>query len=302
VEAPGHPPPAPGLPPEVEAELRRRALEQSAGSGYPPSAPAPKPENGGWKKKLGALGPIGALLLLVFGKAKYLAVIGKFALPVLKTGGTMLVSMWFYAVQGGWPFAAGFVITILIHELGHVYAAWRVGIPVSAPIFIPMFGAMILQKQIPKSTWEQALIGIGGPAAGTLAGVACLGLFHLTGNPFWQRLAAVTFFLNLFNMMPVIPLDGGWITGAVSPRLWLVGTVLLLVMAVTGFLNSPFIWILLLLSLPRLWHGLKTGDVTPEGGTPTTPDQRIRMGVAYVGLAGLLLWLLTLSFTRGGPV
>ena len=297
------------LPPEVEAELRRRAAETAAyappppaldefalPSGAPPSAePQEEP---GWKKALKALGPIGAVLLLLGGKLKYLALIGKFALPALKTGGTMLISIWVYAQMWGASFAVGFVLSILVHEMGHVFAAWRLGIPVSAPLFIPGFGAIILQKQAAKSTWDEALIGIGGPIGGTIAGLISLALFWVTGNPLFKAIAYTGFFLNLFNLIPVFPLDGGWITGAISPRIWLVGTVAMIVGFVMGWIRNPLIFILILLSLPRLWKGLRTGKIEEHGQVPVTSTQRITMGVAYVSLAALLLWLMTETYIK----
>jgi Zn-dependent protease len=288
-----------GLPPEVEAELRRRA--QAAGStaeGYghaahgpaaPGVPPKDKQEGPAWLK---ALGPIGVGLAIAAGKLKFLLPLAKFGLPALKTGGTMLLSLVVYAQVYGWWFALGFVLSIFVHEMGHVFAAWRLGIPVSAPLFIPGFGALILQKQRAKSPWEEALIGIGGPVAGTLAALFCLLVYGLTGSPLMLALAFMGFFLNLFNLLPIFPLDGGWITGAISPRLWLVGILALVAGYAIGLLHNPLIIVLLLFSLPRLWKGLKTGDVTPEGGVPVTPRQRWIMGISYLSLCGLLLWLM----------
>jgi Zn-dependent protease len=290
-----------GLPPEVEAELRRRLQSQGGvAHGEEAALDGPVgtteesrgPSQPGWQDRLKQLGPIGVFLAYLIGKLKFLAIGMKFALPVLKTGGTMLLSMVYYAQLFGWWFAAGFVICILAHEMGHVYVAWRMGVPVTAPIFIPGFGALILQKRAARSTWDEALIGIGGPIAGTLSALFCLLAYHLTRSPLMLALAYTGFFINLFNLIPIFPLDGGWIAGAISPRIWLFGIVAMIVLMAAGFIRNPFIIILVLLSLPRLLRGLRTGDVTPEGGVPTTPHQRILMGAAYVGLCGLLFWLM----------
>jgi Zn-dependent protease len=309
------------LPPEVEAEMRRRAeaaLPETppAAWGEPPawelpplpppgqpgsagsaagSAPAPR-----WQQWLKRFGPVGTLLIYLLGKAKVLLVGLKFLklgylLTFLKTGGSMLLSIAVYAAGMGWPFAVGLVLTIFVHEMGHVYAAWRLGVPVSAPVFIPGFGAFILQKRSAKSAWDEALIGIGGPVGGTLAGLVCLAIFWLTGHRFFLVLAYVTFLINLFNLTPIFPLDGGWITGAVSPRLWLIGVVMLGAMLLTGFLRNPFILILLVISLPRILRGLRHGDALPPGTAPATPRQRLLMGIAYVALCGLLAWLMAVT-------
>src|SRR5262245_57794092 len=141
--------------------------------------------------------------------------------------------------------------------MGDVFVAWRMGIPVTAPIFIPGVGALILQKQRAKSAWDEALIRIGGPLAGTAAGLFYLFLAYGARSPLLLALAYTTFAINLFNLAPIFPLDGGWITGAVSPRLWLVGLVGLVIMFAVGTLRNPLILLLLLFSLPRLLHGLK---------------------------------------------
>jgi Zn-dependent protease len=301
-----------GLPPEVEAELRRRLQDEPAAVQFSsvspePAAPAAEgdtngaadlsasspalPAKPGLRERLARMGPIGAFLAYLIGKTKYLLLVAKFTLPVLKTGGTMLLSIVVYAQRWGWPFAVGFVLCILAHEMGHVYAAWRLGMPVSAPLFIPGFGALILLKQQARSAWDGALVGIGGPIAGTLAGLLCLLLYRLTGSQLMLGLAFTGFMINLFNMAPIYPLDGGRITAAVSPRIWLVGVVVMIVLFATGFLHNPLLLLLIFVSVPRLWQGLKTGDITPPDGVPTTPHQRLTMGVAYVALCGLLVWL-----------
>src|SRR5207253_1386932 len=147
---------------------------------------------------------------------------------------------------------------------------------------------LILQKRAARSAWDEALIGIGGPAAGTLAGLVCLLLYQITGNRLMLGLAYFGFLINLFNLAPVVPLDGGWITGAISPRIWLVGMVGMMAAFLTGRVHNPMILVLLFMSFPRLWRGLTTGEAMHPGAEPTTPQQRLWMGIAYVGLASLL--------------
>lgn len=297
--------PAPrALPPEVEAELRRRQSDTAVPATQAPwlqpapaapqaepaapeaeAAPPSQPAKG---DSLRRFGPVGVLLATLL---KYLPLLLKFGLVALKTGGTMLLSIWVYAFRFGWWFAVGFVLCILVHELGHVFVAWRMGVPVSAPIFIPGMGALILQKRSARSAWDEALIGIGGPAAGTFAGLVCLALYQMTGSRLMLGLAYFDFLINLFNLAPVYPLDGGWITGAISPRIWLIGMVGMMGAFLTGRVRNPMILFLLFMSLPRLWRGLTTGEMMQPGAEPTTPHQRLTMGIAFVGLAGLLFWL-----------
>ncbi len=236
-------------------------------------------------------GPLGALLA-------FCAVAWKFILPALKllkgakfllTGASMIASVWVYSIAFGWPFAAGFVLCIFVHEMGHVAMAAQQGVPVTVPIFIPGFGALILQNRWAKSAWGEALIGIGGPMAGTFAAMVCWGCYFVTGQGIFLGLAFFGFMINLFNMIPIMPLDGGWIVSAISPFLWLIGVVIMVVMASMGLIRNPLIWILVLLSLPHLWSGLKRGTADPMGGEVTTKTQKLAMGIAYLGLCGLLV-------------
>jgi Zn-dependent protease len=255
--------------------------------GPPPQAQKKKPK-GLWGAILGVLATIG----------KFLGAIGKFLLPILKfgkigklllTGGSMLLSVLVYAQIFGVKFAIGFVVCILIHEMGHVFMAWRQGLPVSAPIFIPYFGALIMLKQNPRSTWVDAIIGIGGPLFGTLAGLGCWGIFALTGNYLFLGLAFVAFFMNLFNLTPMYPLDGGRIVGAVSHWLWIGGLLLMISLYVFDIVHNPFIWIIIILSVPQIWMRFKNRSAVEQA----TPQQRLVMGAAYIGLSSFLFWAMT---------
>ena len=248
------------------------------------------------RKPIKGLAAIGALLLLALTKLKAIASLILPALKFLKLGkiltttGSMFVSVWFYSLAFGWKFAVGFVLLIFIHEMGHVFVAWRQGLPISAPIFIPFMGALILLKAEGKSAWNQAVMGIGGPLLGALGALACWWIYGLTQNELFLGLAYIGFMINLFNLMPVFPLDGGWITGAVSPYLWLLGIVGLVIGFVTGHVRNPIIFILLITSLPRLWEGIRTGVAHGPDVEPATFDQKVKMGLAYVALAGALAW------------
>jgi len=237
-----------------------------------------------------------ALALLVLSKLKTIAAVVLPALKFLKLGkiltttGSMFVSVWLYSLAFGWSFAAGFVLLIFVHEMGHVFVAWRQGLPISAPIFIPFMGALIIAKAEDKSAWNAAVMGIGGPIAGSIGALACWWIYANTQNELFLGLAYVGFMINLFNLMPLFPLDGGWITGAVSPYLWLVGIMGLVAGFVTGYFRNPMLIVLLLFSLPRLWQGIRHGIAHGPGVQPATFDQRIKMGLAYLALAGALAW------------
>jgi Zn-dependent protease len=260
--------------------------EAPAGSAPPVR---PKPENP-LKKALMPLGALGVILwkfkVVLIGALKFLPVL-------LKTGGSMFLMIWVYAMNWGWWFAAGFVFLIFVHECGHLIAARRLGLKVGAPVFIPFMGAFIALKEAPRNAWVEAQVGIGGPLLGSIGALVCWGVGMATGNPLFQALAYTGFLLNLFNLMPIGFLDGGRVVTALSPWLWLVGAVL------TGFLLFVHFNILLLLiflmALPRLWS-LFRGHAPEEARYfEVTPSQRLIMGVLYFGLAGALVFGLKLA-------
>ena len=99
----------------------------------------------------------------------------------------------------------------------------REGIKASAPMFIPFLGAVVTAKSMGDDAAAEARVGLAGPVLGTLATLVPLGIWLATGNEFWQALAYVGFFINLFNLLPVLPLDGGRAMAALSPWVWLAG-------------------------------------------------------------------------------
>lgn len=229
---------------------------------------------------LSRLGPIGLLLLFLFSKMKYLAVIlqvGKF-----KTFITMLISIWAYAMFWGWPFAVGFVALLFIHEMGHVVALRMMGIKATAPMFIPFLGAYIGMKQMPDNAFDEAVMAYGGPLLGTLGAIGCAGAGMLTGNPFWYALAMTGFLLNLFNLLPISPLDGGRIIGVISPKLWIVG----LIGAVGLFYLtwSPIIALIIIMGSFQIYSSSKRPAAEKARYYAASPGKRIAMGVAFLVL------------------
>jgi Zn-dependent protease len=173
-----------------------------------PAAPAafePQPARTRWRRWLG---PLGAALLFLVTKGKALLLLLP-KLKVLTTSASMLVSVAAYALIWGWRFALGFVLLLFVHELGHVLQLRREGIKASAPLFIPFLGAVVGMKELPKDAAAEARVGLAGPVLGSLACLVPVGLYGLTGNELFQALAFTGFFLNLFNLLPVLPLDGG---------------------------------------------------------------------------------------------
>jgi Zn-dependent protease len=247
-------------------------------------------------KKL--LVPLGAAGVLVSKFKGFLVLLLKFLPFLLKTGGTMLLSVWAYALAWGWQFALGFVLLIFVHECGHLLAAKRLGLKVGAPVFIPFMGALIALKEAPRNACVEAQVGIGGPLLGTVGAALCFGLYVLTGNVLFCALAYTGFLLNLFNMAPVGILDGGRVVTALSPWLWLVG------ITVIGYLLwMRFNLILLLIfavSLPRVFSLFRRKTAEEARYFEVSPAQRWFMGGLYFGLLACLVFGMEISHVTAG--
>jgi Zn-dependent protease len=205
---------------------------------------------------------------------------------LLTTGGTMLLSMLAYSWVFGWRYAVGFVLLIFIHEMGHYLAARKRGLAVGAPTFVPFVGAWIQMKEIPHDVETEAFVGFAGPLAGTAAALACYWLARQTGSELLLALAYSGCMLNLFNLIPVSPLDGGRITAIISPKVWLLGVPLLA--ALFFYRPSPMLILIALLAYPQLKAALSGKHDRPPEYYEVPREARINYAVMYLGLAAFL--------------
>jgi Zn-dependent protease len=240
-----------------------------------------------WRKRLASWGPLGLLLAFLLGKGKLL--FGLLKLTKLSTLLTMFLSVWAYALFWGFPFALGFVLLIFVHELGHALVMRQLGVPAGAPVFIPFVGAVIAMKGWPKNAWIEALVGIGGPVLGGAGALACLLVAWMSGSLFWYALASTGFLINLFNLIPISPLDGGRIVGVISRWLWLAGYAVGIVVFLITW--SPILMLILILGLFGLGRTLRGPS---EGYFDVAPGRRRVMALAYFGLMAALtlgMWI-----------
>jgi Zn-dependent protease len=249
-----------------------------------------------WQKVKKLLAPIGIGVAIFF---KFIVKL-KFLLPVLKTGGTMILSIGAYALMWPWQFAVGFVLLIFIHECGHLIAAKRLGLKVGAPVFIPFMGALIALKEAPRNAWVEAEVGIGGPLLGTFGAAVCEMIYLAGGSPLFRALAYSGFFLNLFNLAPVGFLDGGRIVTALSPWLWLVGFAILVVMTIYHI--NFLLVLILIMSLPRLFFLFRAKTDEEKRYFEVTPMQRLSVAVTYFGLIAFLFFGMKLAYIPRGDL
>lgn len=242
----------------------------------------------GSKKRSGFMAVLAAAAVVILKFLKPLLVglkLLKFG-AVLKTGLTMVLCMWAYAMAWGWQFAVAFVLLLFVHEMGHVYALRQFGIRASVPVFIPFVGAFVALKEMPPNVEIEAWTGIAGPLVGTAGATLCWSAGLYTGNPFWYAVAYSGFFLNLFNMVPVRPLDGGRTVAAISPKLWIAGFVVVLVMIIRSF--NPILLIILFLAGRNVYDLWKKRNLQQEDYFQVSRKGKLQLTCCYFGLLAFL--------------
>lgn len=221
------------------------------------------------------------------------AAIIKFGSLLLKLGAfkgtliTMAISVVAYSIFFGPVFALGFVLLILVHELGHYRMAKRLGLPVSAPVFIPLLGALINMRRPPASVQQEATMALAGPAVGTAAAWLCLLGGVLLHSEFFAALGYLGCLINLFNLIPASPLDGGRVSAAISKWAQLVGMGVLVLYAVGAFTFgaavSPVILIILLMAAFGTFSRFRQARRQPQYLVVATRTRWIFLGL-YLGL------------------
>ena len=276
-----HPAPSPAPHPRAEPD--------PAGSGDDPIHPG-SGRGEGWRERgrrwAAPLIAVGVLLLQLASKAKVLLLLLT-KVKLLTTSASMLVSIGAYALIWGWQFAVGFVVLLLVHEMGHVFQLRREGIEASAPMFIPFLGAVVAAKSLGDDAAAEARVGLAGPVLGTLGTLVPLGIWLATGEPFWQALAYVGFFLNLFNLIPVLPLDGGRAMAALSPWVWFAGYAAII--ALTIAFPNPILLLVLLLGGFESWRRWKARNSPESRAFHDIPGRtRVIVAIVYLGLVAAL--------------
>jgi Zn-dependent protease len=257
---------------ELDAEVERE---------YRPIHP-----EAGWRALLRRLwAPIAAVGFLIW-KFKF-AVAAVFKLKIFATAGSMAVSVGAYALLWGWKFGLALVLLIFVHELGHVLELRRQGVPASAPLFIPFLGAFVGMKQLPDDAWREAQVALAGPLLGTAGAVGVWIAGEVLDSEFLIAMAFVGFLLNLFNLLPVVPLDGGRAVAALHPAMWLVGLAGLIALTIVS--PNPILFIVILLGGFELWNRWQARK-DPAGAAyyRVKPWQRVAVATVYLGLAAFL--------------
>lgn len=252
---------------------------------------APTAEELDQERKRSRLKKLGGLLIpLAFLATKAKGLLLALAkIKAVTTLGTMFISIAAYAIAFGWPFAVGFVLLIFVHEMGHVIQLRREGVEASAPIFIPFLGAVIAAKSLGEDAVAEARVGLAGPILGTIGTLIPLAVWLATGSDLWRALAYVGFFINLINLLPVLPLDGGRAMAVLGPKVWIAGIVIAVAASVV-FLGPIMLVIVLVLGGPELYHRFKNRHSQESRKFHSVPTKaKVAVAAVYLSLTALLI-------------
>lgn len=245
-------------------------------------------KKGKWKKTAVGGGLLAAalkfktILLLLLGKLKFIFIFLKLG-KIFGTCGSMILMIWAEAMRYGWLFGIGFVMLIFAHEMGHYLMAKKEGLDVGTPIFIPFVGAFISMKEVPESVKVESKVALAGPIVGSIAALMLIPVYEVTGAPVFRSLAYSGIMLNIFNLIPISPLDGGRAVAALSTKLW--GAGLVLVVGCFFFIHSPMLLIIAILGLVQIYNIHKKGkDLYYE----LSMSKRVEIGIIYFGLVAFL--------------
>ena len=265
----------------------------------PPAAPPPSGEQREAPKPVQrrnrGIGAILAALVAFLLKFKVLLLIGG---KLFAISWSFLLSLWIYVVIFGWKLAVVVMVLLLAHELGHYFAFRAYGLPARLPAFIPLLGAFTAGAA-PDDLEQDAYIALAGPLTGLGLAAACFAIGDVTQDRFWFACADLSAFLNLFNMLPVPPFDGGRIIGAVWPPLWIAGFVLFIGFAILWHIPLLFIVIIGALGLPSILAAWR-GHVDPRAANMTF-GARARVSVWYLATVLGLLVVMSQSHAIATP-
>ncbi len=267
----------------------------------PPASPTPAeppepPRESRVKKALGPVGVVALILAKFAAKLKVLLLLLP-KLKVLTTSASMLVSVAAYALIWGWKFAVGFVALLFVHEMGHVVQMKREGVQVSGMLFVPFLGAAVGARSMGGNALAEARIGLAGPVAGTFATFVVFAWAEAADSDFLRALAFTGFFLNLFNLLPIVPLDGGRAMAAMAPWMWFLGFAAIIALIVVA--PNPILILIALLGGLETWRRWKTRRAGLEGNEAyyrVKPAHRLIVGLVYVGLLVICAGGMDVSF------
>jgi Zn-dependent protease len=211
-----------------------------------------------------------------------------------------------YSFLFTWQFAVAIMWAIGVHEMGHVWAMRRTGMKTPGFYFVPLFGGAAIGERS-KTEWQDVFITAMGPSWGLLSAIPPAALFVATGEPFWAATIGFIALVNLFNLLPIYPLDGGRLTNSLVVSLAPGAQVLYLiaagglVLALAVYMRIYFVAILFAIGVAEIYFERKrvrAGDAS--GKPPLNRDGLIIAGFWYGGLAAIFLGIIYLMRNIAG--
>jgi Zn-dependent protease len=257
------------------------------GTDRPVQADIPAQPGNRGRRNGGLAAGILAFLGLVLSKLSYVGLLLlKFKglwFTIISTGVTALI----YAQLFGWAFGVGIVLLILVHESGHVVVARVMGMPVTLPVMIPFLGAFVSMKQQPRTVAQESVMAIGGPILGTAAAGLCyLGYLAAPDSSTGQLLRALAYFgflINLFNLVPVTPLDGGRVLSVLSKWFNVAGLAIAAGLLLFGNFHSPVLFLVLIFGAFSTFQRFRSTVQNPAYYAVSAQTKFV-IGLLYLGL------------------
>lgn len=224
------------------------------------------------------------VFILLFEKVRILLVNpfeGFGAMQYAIAGGSFVVTIAAYTTQAPLAVVVGFVVITLIHEIGHAVAIRAKGLRAGFLVFIPFIGGAVTLKDQPRTAYDDAIIGLAGPFAGTLASLFCLQVYKWVGDPLWLLIAFLGFALNLFNLLPIGMLDGGRISAAVTKWMWVLGGGAVVYKVVDQ--PNPLTIVIAVLALFQVYASIDREKSDPRF-YEVSPPQRAAIAILYFAL------------------
>ncbi len=221
-----------------------------------------------------------------------------FHAPMLSVGAEVLGPN--YLGVYGWASAVGVLLQVVVHEAGTLIVARWLGLPLRFRFFGFGANATAILEDLPRRVWIDAIVGFAGPVTGSLVSTILALIFFFTNNPdnpqiiapFFLGMACVGYFYNLFTLIPILDLEGGWIAPVIAPQAWLFGLILTSLvltrdfnLVLLGFVSFGFPRLILLITARA-----------PQLDLVCTKRQRLAACIGYFGLVILLAWLGTRTF------
>jgi hypothetical protein len=192
----------------------------------------------------------------------------------------------------GWASILGILLQVAIHELGTIVVAWWMKLTLRFRFFGFGAHATAILEDLPRVVWRDAVVGFAGPLAGTAFSVALAVTYNLTDNPLFLGMACVGYFYNLFTLIPILDLEGGWIAPALAPQAWLLAMITM-ALELTNVFNLLLLCVFVF-ALPRFVLLLRAR--APRTDLPLTTPQRVMVAIGYIGLVLGLAWFGSTTF------